>query len=64
MTQLKESLDQIFGFGAARPGLSEIIFALGLSFFLNLLIATVYRRTYKAATFRRTTFTRCSSLVR
>jgi len=51
MTQLKESLDQIFGFGAARPGLSEIIFALGLSFFLNLLIATVYRRTYKGGDF-------------
>jgi hypothetical protein len=51
MQELENILNQIFGFNQPSPPLQEIIFALGLSFALNLLIATVYRRTYKGGSF-------------
>lgn len=51
MQELLTTLNEIFGFNRPSPSLPEIIFALGLSFFLNLLIATVYRRTYKGGSF-------------
>jgi uncharacterized membrane protein YhiD involved in acid resistance len=51
MQELENILNSIFHFDAASPTLQEIIFALGLSFVLNLLIATVYRRTYKGGSF-------------
>jgi uncharacterized membrane protein YhiD involved in acid resistance len=51
MQDLQELLNQIFAFGQPSPSLQEIIFALLLSFTLNLLIATVYRRTYKGGSF-------------
>jgi hypothetical protein len=51
MQELQEFINQTFGFGLPSPTLQEIIFALGLSFALNLLIATVYRRTYKGGSF-------------
>lgn len=51
MQELHEFINSIFHFEAQSPSLQEIIFALGLSFLLNLLIATVYRRTYKGGSF-------------
>lgn len=51
LTDIQEFLTQIFGFDLPVPGLTEVIFALCLSFLLNLLIATVYRRTYKGGDF-------------
>jgi uncharacterized membrane protein YhiD involved in acid resistance len=51
MQELQNTINQIFGFNQPSPPLQEIIFALGLSFVLNLLIATVYRRTYKGGSF-------------
>ena len=49
--ELQDLLNNIFGFDQPTPGLTEVIFALGLSFGLNLLIATLYRRTYKGGDF-------------
>src|SRR5262245_19517360 len=46
---MQELLDQILGLKQAAPPLQEIVVALFLSFGLNLLIATVYRKTYKGA---------------
>jgi uncharacterized membrane protein YhiD involved in acid resistance len=51
MQELQNLLNSIFHFDAQSPTLQEIIFALGLSFLLNMLIATVYRRTYKGGSF-------------
>src|SRR6476469_8867253 len=51
LQDIQELLNSIFGFHQPVPGLTEVIFALGLSFLLNLLIATVYRRTYKGGDF-------------
>ena len=51
MQELQEFVNSVFHFGSESPTLQEIIFALGLSFLLNLLIATVYRRTYKGGSF-------------
>lgn len=51
MEEIRILINQIFGFDQSAPPLQEIIFALGLSFALNLLIATVYRRTYKGGDF-------------
>src|SRR5678815_4894174 len=51
LQDIQELLNSIFGFNQPLPGLTEVIFALGLSFLLNLLIATVYRRTYTGGDF-------------
>jgi uncharacterized membrane protein YhiD involved in acid resistance len=51
MQELHDLINSIFHFEYASPSLQEIIFALILSFLLNLLIATVYRRTYKGGSF-------------
>jgi hypothetical protein len=51
LQDIQELLNNIFGFDQPVPGLTEVIFALGLSFALNMLIATVYRRTYKGGDF-------------
>jgi len=51
LQDIQDLLNSIFGFHQPVPGLTEVIFALGLSFMLNLLIATVYRRTYKGGDF-------------
>ena len=43
-------LDSFFttsGVAAPKPGFLEVSFAMGVSLLLNLLIATIYRRTYK-----------------
>ncbi len=50
-TEIQELINLIFGFDQPVPGLTEVIFALCLSFGLNLLVATVYRRTYKGGDF-------------
>ncbi len=42
-------LQEVLGTNQARPPLQEIIFAIGLSFLLNLLIAQTYKRTYRGA---------------
>ena len=49
MQELFDILDQIFGFKQPNPPLPEIVYALFLSFGLNLLIAAVYRTTYKGS---------------
>jgi hypothetical protein len=49
MQELFEIIDQIFGFKQPNPLLPEIVYAIFLSFGLNLLIATVYRTTYKGS---------------
>jgi hypothetical protein len=51
LQDIQDLLNSIFGFNQPVPGLTEVIFALCLSFLLNLLIATVYRRTYKGGDF-------------
>jgi uncharacterized membrane protein YhiD involved in acid resistance len=51
MEETYQIIKEIFGFDAPTPPLQEIVFALGMSFALNLLIATVYRRTYKGGDF-------------
>lgn len=44
-------LYEALGLGQAKAPLQEIIFALALSFALNLLIAAVYRATYRGTEF-------------
>lgn len=51
MNEITEFFTQTFALGLPRPSLQEIIFAIGLSFGLNLLIAAVYKRTYKGGDF-------------
>ena len=51
MNEVYEFVSQVLGFHEDRPPVQEIIFALLLSFALNLLIATLYRRTYKGGDF-------------
>jgi Domain of unknown function (DUF4956) len=51
MNQVIEFINEVMGFGAAQPSLQEIIFAIAMSFALNLLIATVYKKTYVSADF-------------
>lgn len=42
---------QSLGFNQEAPGLTEIVFAIALSFVLNLIIAAVYQRTYRGGAF-------------
>ncbi len=45
-----EVFDQVYealGFGRMLPSIPEVFFALGLSFFLNLVIGTLYKNTYR-----------------
>lgn len=51
MEEFVEFINQALGFTRETPPLQEIVFALLLSFALNLVIASVYRRTYKGADF-------------
>ena len=51
MNELQSILNQALGFEQAAPPLQEIIFALGLSFLLNLIIAAVYKATYRGSEF-------------
>ncbi len=51
MNELISILHQALGFELANPPLQEIIFALGLSFLLNLIIASVYKATYRGSEF-------------
>ena len=51
MNELLSFLSQALGFEQANPPLQEIIFALGLSFLLNLVIASVYKATYRGSEF-------------
>jgi hypothetical protein len=51
MNEAYEFFSQVLGFHLDRPPVQEIVFALLLSFALNLLIATLYRRTYKGGDF-------------
>jgi len=44
-------INDVFGFNLPSPPIQEILFALLLSFALNLLIASVYKRTYKGGDF-------------
>jgi hypothetical protein len=51
MQAILNDISRTFGFDQPAAQLPEIIFAIFLSFVLNLLIATVYRRTYKGGDF-------------
>ena len=42
-------LEKTFGLDLPKPGLPEILLAVGLSFGLMCLIATVYKRTYRGS---------------
>ena len=50
MEQITDFLNDL-GFNNPNAPLLEIVFALALSFLLNLLIATVYRRTFRGGDF-------------
>jgi hypothetical protein len=50
-TNLIQDLTTVLGFGGQQPSLAEIIFALALSFTLNVLIANVYKRTFQGGDF-------------
>ena len=50
MEQFQELLTDL-GFNSPSAPLIEIVWALSLSFMLNMLIATVYRRTYRGGDF-------------
>lgn len=49
MNDIQQFFIEVLGFNQPGPPLQEIVFALLLSFTLNLLVATVYRKTYKGA---------------
>ena len=51
MNEAYEFISQVLGFDQASAPLQEIIFAIGLSFLLNLLIASVYKATFKGGDF-------------
>lgn len=51
MNETYEFISQVLGFNHPTAPLQEIIFAIGLSFALNLLIAAVYRSTFKGGDF-------------
>lgn len=51
MKEFAAFVQEVLGLGLPTPPLQEIIFALCLSFGLNLLIAAVYKRTYKGGDF-------------
>jgi uncharacterized membrane protein YhiD involved in acid resistance len=51
MQAFQDTLKSTLGFDQPVPHLPEIVFALALSFALNWLIATLYRRTYKGGDF-------------
>ncbi len=49
MNDILQFFADVIGFNEPGPPLQEIVFALLLSFSLNLLVATVYRTTYRGA---------------
>ncbi|MCE9612284.1 MAG: DUF4956 domain-containing protein [Chthoniobacter sp.] len=49
MTDLTELVRRTIGFDQHVPPLTEIIFALGLSFVLMCIISAIYKRTYRGA---------------
>jgi hypothetical protein len=51
MNESLSFLQEVLGFTQARAPLQEIIFAIGLSFVLNLLIANVYKSTFQGGDF-------------
>ena len=51
MNELHAFITQALGLNQPAAPLQEIIFALALSFFLNLLIAAVYKATYRGSEF-------------
>ncbi len=51
MNDLFNVLQQAIGFNQPEPPLQEIIFAVALSFVLNLIVAAVYQRTYRGGEF-------------
>lgn len=51
MNEVVIFLQEVLGLGQSRPPLQEIIFAIGLSFGLNLLIANVYKSTFRGGDF-------------
>jgi hypothetical protein len=51
MNDLFNILQQAIGFNQPEPPLQEIIFAIALSFALNLIVALVYQKTYRGGEF-------------
>ena len=49
MYDIQKFIAEVIGFNLESPPLQEIVFALLLSFLLNLLVASVYRATYRGA---------------
>lgn len=47
ITDTYETLREQLGFDLITPGFVEVIFALGVSFGLNLIIGTLYKSTYR-----------------
>ena len=47
ITDTYETLREQLGFDLITPGFVEVIFALGVSFGLNLIIGTLYKATYR-----------------
>src|SRR5688572_9822986 len=51
MNEAYQFLSQVLGLNQTHAPLQEIIFALGLSFTLNFLIALTYKTTFKGGDF-------------
>ena len=47
ITDTYESIREQLGFDLVTPGFVEVVFALGVSFGLNLIIGTLYKATYR-----------------
>ena len=50
-SNILQDLTTALGIGGPQPSLAEIIFALALSFTLNVCIASVYKRTFQGGDF-------------
>jgi uncharacterized membrane protein YhiD involved in acid resistance len=51
MNEIYTFVSEVLGFNQPTPPLQEIIMAIGLSFLLNFVIASVYKATYRGSEF-------------
>ena len=47
IANIYETIREQLGFDLTKPGFVEVVFALGVSFGLNLIIGTLYKATYR-----------------
>ena len=47
ITDTSETVREQLGFDYTKPGFVEVVFALAVSFGLNLIIGTLYKATYR-----------------